>query len=942
MSLKFLFPRLSGDWIRIDRDLVVAALLWTLLVMVLVWWLDAREGEQARQLSEQQQRQAFDRVADMVPAQVDNLVDDIRFLGHVVGEQLLDPSPEEGLQRIRQTLQAFARSRDRYDQVRLLDVGGMERIRLEWQDGSPVFRPAESLQDKSDRYYVKEVLDAPAGAVFLSRLDLNQERGQIEYPLRPTIRAAMMLRDGRGKPLGILVLNWSAAALLARIGSHDGPYWQFMLLDASGFFLQHPDPEWRWGADLGLPERAMPRFMPTLWEEITYQQQGSFEAQQGYWLYRRLSVGGSAGTRASAHHALQEWVLLSRLDLPRLMSTLTHWRMAVWGAGALVWGLGMAGLLALRRSRVNAARTRWLTSLRQLEYDTMLAASPDGFMQLDREGVIRDVNQRLCRLLGYEREALLGQVLSFLCPQGSADSLLARVREQGSVIIEAELMHALGQAQSVELGISYLSGLGSRYYVFVRDISERQQQLSRLHLLSQALDYMPTAVLITDPAGRIEYVNLSFTEMSGYTAEEVIGHTPTLLNSGLQGEKLFRQMWQTIESGKLWQGEFFNRHKNGRLYWAEAHILPVYDARGQLQHYVAVEMDVSSRKDMQHQLLALNDDLEQQVQALERHNVQLRQLMLLVEALQRLHGVSDAGPLLAAQAQEPLLSMPVRGLFICQLPGGWQTQASWGQPVPVPEHWQDEVQVRQWLQRQGAEDQLVWLLEEDQIWGVLAQWPLDLPVAAEAGSHDPSEDAFHALNRLWLDVVQQGLQNVRLRQTLSWRSLHDALSGLYNRRYLDETLPRLLDQARRRQSSLSLVMLDVDHFKQYNDRYGHAAGDVVLRQVGGYLQAQLRQGDVACRYGGEEMAIILVDCSPRDALLRMDQLRQGIAGLAMLADDGHSLPPVTVSLGVAAYPDHAREAEALMRLADDALYAAKHAGRDRVMLASAQVQPDAD
>jgi len=125
-------------------------------------------------------------------------------------------------------------------------------------------------------------------------------------------------------------------------------------------------------------------------------------------------------------------------------------------------------------------------------------------------------------------------------------------------------------------------------------------------------------------------------------------------------------------------------------------------------------------------------------------------------------------------------------------------------------------------------------------------------------------------------------------------------------------------------------MLDIDHFKRFNDSFGHEAGDLVLRELAGALGRFARASDVASRYGGEEFLVLLPECPFDAALCKAEQLREEVAKLELQYDD-RPLGPVTVSIGVAAFPDHAQEAEALLRCADEALYDAKAAGRNRVL-----------
>lgn len=182
------------------------------------------------------------------------------------------------------------------------------------------------------------------------------------------------------------------------------------------------------------------------------------------------------------------------------------------------------------------------------------------------------------------------------------------------------------------------------------------------------------------------------------------------------------------------------------------------------------------------------------------------------------------------------------------------------------------------------------------------------------------------------EQISLAMANLRLQDTLRTQSLRDALTGLFNRRYLEASFEREIQRAERRQLPLSVLMLDVDHFKRFNDTHGHEAGDTLLAQFGALLARTVRSEDVSCRYGGEEFTILMPEADAEQALLRAEEICAAVRNL----DVQHrnlSLGQVTVSIGVATYGEHGKSAEELMRNADNALYLAKNSGRDRAMLA---------
>jgi diguanylate cyclase (GGDEF)-like protein len=190
----------------------------------------------------------------------------------------------------------------------------------------------------------------------------------------------------------------------------------------------------------------------------------------------------------------------------------------------------------------------------------------------------------------------------------------------------------------------------------------------------------------------------------------------------------------------------------------------------------------------------------------------------------------------------------------------------------------------------------------------------------------------------WLAVmmgrhVTMTLANLHLREQLYNQSIRDPLTNLFNRRYMNETLEREIRKAGRHQQPVGVVMLDVDHFKEFNDAYGHDAGDVVLQKVAVFLQHYIRAEDIACRYGGEEFTLILPGASVENTYKRAEELRYGLETLQVFYD-GQPLGNITISAGIACFPDHGNSVASLLGMADHALYEAKRSGRNRVLIAS--------
>ena len=176
------------------------------------------------------------------------------------------------------------------------------------------------------------------------------------------------------------------------------------------------------------------------------------------------------------------------------------------------------------------------------------------------------------------------------------------------------------------------------------------------------------------------------------------------------------------------------------------------------------------------------------------------------------------------------------------------------------------------------------------------------------------------------------LGNFRLQQTLRHQSVRDGLTGLFNRRYLEESISREVARVARDGTQLGIIMFDLDHFKRVNDTYGHDMGDAVLRQIGSLLLEHVRDEDIPCRYGGEEFTIILPGADLETSRGRAEELRQLVASMTVQWG-GQIIGNLSVSLGVSCYPLHGSSWQEALKAADQALYSAKHTGRKRVVVA---------
>jgi diguanylate cyclase (GGDEF)-like protein len=176
------------------------------------------------------------------------------------------------------------------------------------------------------------------------------------------------------------------------------------------------------------------------------------------------------------------------------------------------------------------------------------------------------------------------------------------------------------------------------------------------------------------------------------------------------------------------------------------------------------------------------------------------------------------------------------------------------------------------------------------------------------------------------------LSNIMHHEALQNYAIYDSLTGLFNRRYMEETLKREISRVARNKEPLGLIMVDIDHFKNFNDSYGHAAGDMLLRSIGDFFKDRIRREDIACRYGGEDFVLIMPGSSLENTCRRAEQLHEDIKRVRV-RHRGTFISSVEVSMGVVVFSEHGTSAELLLESADKALYKAKSLGRNRIVVA---------
>ncbi|HEY9844981.1 MAG TPA: diguanylate cyclase, partial [Candidatus Caenarcaniphilales bacterium] len=448
----------------------------------------------------------------------------------------------------------------------------------------------------------------------------------------------------------------------------------------------------------------------------------------------------------------------------------------------------------------------------------------------------------------------------------------------------------------------------------------------------------------TTPEGRYLNANPALARIYGYDSPPELITTLTNVEQQLYVERdrrnEFMRLMQEYDAVSEFESQIYR--KDGSVIWISENARAIYSASGAILCYEGSVEDITERKGAQEALQQANEKLRVWVSELEQRNRETTLLSEMGELLQACLTVAEAYTVIT-QCVQPLFPDMPGGLFVMSASKNLvEAVATWGAPVT------SEIlfaPAECWALRRGQAH-----LVADTHSGLCCKHLYHLmpgeyccvPMMAQGDalgvlylSSLERGRLTAAKQRLAVTVAEQialALANLQLRETLQNQSIRDPLTGLFNRRYLDESLERELHRAKRNLQSLGIIMLDVDYFKRFNDTFGHEAGDALLRELGLLLQGYIRGADIACRYGGEEFLLLLPEASLDATYQRAEQLRQAVKHLNV-QHRRQAVGAVTLSLGVAVFPEHGLTAEVVVRAADVALYRAKAEGRDRIVTA---------
>ncbi len=481
-------------------------------------------------------------------------------------------------------------------------------------------------------------------------------------------------------------------------------------------------------------------------------------------------------------------------------------------------------------------------------------------------------------------------------------------------------------------------------------VSERQhigrELQQRTVYLNSLTENSPFGIAVLDQAGKVDLCNRAFEKLFGYERGQVVGKKLDSLISGHQPGDLL-ELSPRVYGGHSVEGSTRRTRNDGTLVDVEVHAVPLV-IDGQVRGAYALYNDISDVIKAAQEREEQGNTLKRSVAELQSRTNEMTLLIELSDMLQCCASLEEAysvitqfGKKLFSADSSGSLSMFKSSRNVLESAGAWGASpislttflpdGCWALRRGKP-HWSTgssaELVCDHLKNYLGTNDGLcVPMVAQGETIGVL-----QLQIATTSESKSSNENNQVVLQRIASSAAGQialSVASLRLREALKDQSIRDPLTGLYNRRFMQESLARELLRARRTNRPFTVMFIDIDHFKRFNDSFGHDAGDIVLQTFAKTLTNHFRGGDIICRYGGEEFALVLPDSSLKDSERRANDLRVEVKKLS-ISHRNTVLEPITFSVGLAAFPEHGSTAEELFRVADKCLYDSKTQGRDRI------------
>lgn len=438
------------------------------------------------------------------------------------------------------------------------------------------------------------------------------------------------------------------------------------------------------------------------------------------------------------------------------------------------------------------------------------------------------------------------------------------------------------QYQTWLIGVFFLFTV---FILFALIFSHLESNKTKKELLAfrYAIEHSDNTVVMTDAEQKIVYVNETFEKVTGYKANEVLGKNPKILRSGLQNEKLYKELNEKLQKGEKWDGQFINKRKDGTLLYEKASIVPVF-LQGKLVNYIALKLDIT-------EYLEKNKQLAQAATVFEN----TEEVIIITDVQGGVISINSAFTKIYGYTLDE-----IKGKTLNILQSNIQDKSFY------KNLWNQLIEYGIWKGK---------FINKTKSGETISVWTTIKKITNNNG------------NTTSYIAVQTDLRELESTQEkVDFLAYHDALTGLYNRVNLEEYLKHALVVAHRNKNILAVLFIDLDRFKIINDTLGHDIGDEVLKSVASRLKTTLRESDFISRWGGDEFVVVLENIASVSGISAVTtNIIQSLK--VPMNIHGHSLT-TTASIGIALYPENGKDLHTLMRHADSAMYLAKESGKN--------------
>ncbi len=589
-------------------------------------------------------------------------------------------------------------------------------------------------------------------------------------------------------------------------------------------------------------------------------------------------------------------------------------------------------------------------------FRSVAQSANEAIITIDGQGKVVYWNLAATNIFGYEKDEVAGRDITIIIPERFREAYRAGrnlVETTGLTRLAGSTLELVGLRKDnrelpIELSMSrWQTQQGNFFTAIIRDITERKLTEKALHdseaRYRELIGISPDEIAVFDPEGNFITINKRTVELHGYdSVEEMMKLKLKDVIAPEHRYDVLAEIRKFVKTGSSLQNRQFDfLRKDGSIFPAEVNAVVARKKDGQPRYIVCIARDITGRKLAEHKILAQSEDLKaanRQLLTLIRISSEVNQTidleLLLHHSLDtitasELLDIQHKGGIFIAEGERLNLIASVghEGNFfeahknmtfndcLCGL------AARTGEPVFSTDSCNDN---RHTIKYEGMENHghaIIPLKTADRIVGVLY---LYLQVGVEI------DESGRELLMTIGNQLAVSIENAKLYEETRALSLHDPLTGMANRTLMTNELKKVLAISKRTGRLFSLIMLDLDFFKKYNDAYGHTEGDRLLVELATLINAEIREIDTAARYGGEEFLVILPDTDAEQAAVVAERIRKSVESKDFLLAGGHQSSRITISLGVATYDEQINHEDVLLARADSSLYRAKGNGRNRV------------